>query len=337
MNNDERAQAYSRLYALFAQLYRHGLTTELLPVLPTLPELAERLPAPFDENRAAAAHQNLFGFNIFPYESILLDATGMLGGVHSEAVAQHYQQVGYQSPGENEAPDHVSTELDLLAFLCGAESDAWEDGKAFSAQRMRQEQRRFLETHLLRWLPTCLIAIQLHDEPFFQVLADLTLQVVDDHYSTLIDSMLIDSTLIASQPATLEFALPTPPALASQAQTSLKDIADYLTTPPHSGIILTRHSITQVGRRRQLPRGFGSRAQMLTNLLRTAAQYEAIQPLFTALNDLTAVWVARYQALIAAMPALAPFVIPWRQQAQQTQALLTQLQQDALTYVDTTS
>ena len=99
LDRGEEALARSRLYSLFRALYSNGVTGDLLPIIQAVPELAVHLPTPVDEDSLAAAHQTLFGFNLFPYESIFLSSTGELGGEDSEAVSMAYRAVGYQPTG----------------------------------------------------------------------------------------------------------------------------------------------------------------------------------------------------------------------------------------------
>lgn len=317
------ALARQRAYQLLSRLYLAGVTADLLPYIRALPPLAATLPPIFAADDAAAQYHQLFRYHLFPYESIFLDTTGLLGGQMTEAVLHSYHAAGL--PGETDAtsPDHLGHELALLAFLCAAEADAWADELPSQAARMQHQQQAFLATHLLRWLVPCMVAVQQTQEPFFVSLAGLTLSLAADHYAAL-----------PSQPEGAEWALPEAPDLLADEKTSLRDLASYLMIPAYSGLYVGRETVARLARELHLPRGFGPGRQMLTNLLRAAGQYEGATPLFAALQSLVDQWLAVYAATAAELPSLAPFVAPWQARAAQTRQLLATMQQLAGQLVD---
>ncbi len=312
MTPTEIALARHHSYALLGRLFLDGAQPDLLPFVRAIPALARTLPEPWDADEAAALHQHLWGFNVFPFESVFLDDSGLLGGAATERVHAHYQNAGFASAPSATSADHIGEELRFLAFLCGAEADAWEDGLAPTARAMQQRQRDWIERHLLRWLPPLLLAVRRQQHPFYQALAELTLEVVQAHSEGL--------SLVA-----VPWALPAAPDLLSDERTGLREIAAYLITPPHSGLFLSRDDIGALARAHGLPRGFGSRQQMLVNLLRAAAQYEALPSL---LASLIALFVGERAALEqgAAHPVLAPFVHPWHARLAESVGLLAHLQ-----------
>ena len=264
------------------------MTTALLPATRAVSELAGTLPEPFDAEQAAADHYDLFHLNVFPYASLFLDAAGQLGGPATDAARRLFLQAGYAADTARESADHVGHALGLLAFLSGAEADAWEDGLADEAARMQRLQRRFFDAFLLWWLPAFAYAVRRHNHPFYTPLSDLTLDLALDHRTALGPSEE------AAEPG---LPLPDPLALLDEAKTGLKDIADYLTTPAWSGLYLSRADIGRLGRAEHLPRGFGARALMLANLLRAAADFDCLDPLLTQLQDLVTAWQSYYQTL----------------------------------------
>ncbi len=177
-----RALGRSRAYGVFAALYRSGVTADLLPIVSAIPELAAHLPQPFDAAEAAAAHQALFGFNVFPYQSVFLDESGLLGGAESERVRGAYRAAGFLPGATADDPDHLAHELSLLAFLCGAEADAIADGVAGMAAAARAQQAAFLRDYLLWWLPLFVPAVARQGDGFYAALAGLTWALVIDHW-----------------------------------------------------------------------------------------------------------------------------------------------------------
>jgi len=317
------ALARERTYRLCGRLFLRGLSRSLLPVVRAVPGLAEAAAeryAPEDEmdlDAAAADHHHLFRLNLFPYQSIFLDPSGLLGGAESNRVRRSYEQSGY-AVEDDAGPDHVGHELRFLAFLCGAERDAWEDGEEAAARRMCQRQRDFLQDHLLPWVFPFAHAVRGQGQRFYGALADLTVGLVYDHALAL--------GRAGGLPEADEGHLPDPPPLLEESETGLKEIASYLVTPPYAGLFLTRDAIGRLGRELEIPRGFGDRQQMLVNLMRSAAQYGAFPALMQALQDLAGEWRAAYGRQQEEMPELAPFCRPWQTRAEETARLLVEIQ-----------
>ncbi len=178
----ERALGRSRAYWVFAALYRAGVTAELLPIVEAIPELAAQVARPFDAEEAAAAHQGLFGFQVFPYQSVFLGEDGLLGGTESERVRGAHRTAGYAPGAAADDPDHLAHELALLSFLCGAEADAHADGRAEKAAVARRQQAAFLRDHLLWWLPLFVPAVARQGDGVYAALAGLTWALVIDHW-----------------------------------------------------------------------------------------------------------------------------------------------------------
>ena len=112
-------------YELLSRLYLEGITGETLPYVEAIPELAAKLSEEFDPDEAAADYQHLFGFNIFPYQSIFLDPAVLLGGQVTDDVTRSYRAAGFILDSMAESADHIGHELQFMAVLCTAESEAW--------------------------------------------------------------------------------------------------------------------------------------------------------------------------------------------------------------------
>ena len=324
----EIALARHYTYSLLGRLYAKGLTAELLPYAREL--LGEThyalRPMNYDQNEAAATHHALFRFNIFPYQSIFWDGSGLLGGVESERVRTAYLESGF----ETAEPDHIASELRFLAFLCAAEAEARQDGLPDIAAKCQARQATFLSDHLLTWLPPFVIALERSGQPFYAALAILTLDFVADHAANL------DLTGWQSQIAQnlSGLSLPEPPTLLTNEKTGLKDIARYLITPPHSGLYLSREAIGDLARAHDLPRGFGGRQQMLSNLLYTAVQYDSLPTVLTGLQAILDAWHNDYAKINDKYAHLTPFLTPWQERLAKTAVLRQDIQTSLTEFVD---
>jgi TorA maturation chaperone TorD len=302
----------SRTYALLGRLYLRGLTQDTLDAVARFPELTRSLPEMFDTDEAAADYQHLFGFNVFPFQSFFLDPAGLLGGDETERVIHFYGETGFPSDTLGESADHIDHELGLLAFLSGAEEDAREDDLPAVAERMAGLQGEFLERHLLRWLPPLALAIRQQGQPFYTALVELTVATVAAHWANL------------GGEAGSEFTLPAGPDLLGDDGTGLREIAAYLLAPAYSGIYLSRDDIGRLAQEQRLPRGFGGRQEMLLNLLRSAAHYEALESLLFSLQALAGDWATAYREM-AARPQPLPFASQWASRAAGTAKLLAEI------------
>ncbi len=315
MEPRQAAQARHYSYTLLSQLYLNGLEPDLRDYLPAIPELAAYMPEPFDADEAAAAHFALFGMNLFPFESLFLDASGLLGGETSEQVGRVFRAIGFDAGPTAVAPDHIGHELAALAFLSHSEAQALDYVPNLVAS-LRTQQRTLLEEHLLRWLPALVVTVRREANPFYTAVADLTLALVADHYAALLDG---------TPPRAIGFALPTQPDVLAGDGSGLKEIAAVLVAPPLSGVFLGRDQISRVARALALPRGFGDRVQLLTNLLRTAVQYDLFAAVVQALFETVGAWQQAYRAIGAAHPALVPFLAPWIAQTQHSLNVLAEM------------
>ncbi len=293
----ENAAARHASYALLAQLLREPISAEIHPYLTEIPDLTLT-----DLSENAVQFQQLFGFAVFANESIFRDSSGLVGGEIADRVIQQYQNCGFRWQGE---ADHISTELQLLAFLAAAEADAFADDLPLVAARMRQLQRDFLQCHLLQWLAPLIVAIQRHGDDFYSRVADLLWQLTVDHAE-----QLNISVTASSQSTALSLTDP---------ETALKTIGRFLTSPDESGWWLSAEEMGEIGRNLDLPRGFGGRIQTMMNLFRSATQYDGASALLTALQAEAEAWQRAYDEL-------GSFTVSWQTKLATTVALLREMQ-----------
>ena len=69
------------------------------------------------------------------------------------ALQREYRSMGVVSSGSSEAPDRVSTEMELMAHLCDLEAKNWASGQTRMVDETLNLQRRFLAQHLRVWIP----------------------------------------------------------------------------------------------------------------------------------------------------------------------------------------
>ena len=66
---------------------------------------------------------------------------------------REYRSMGLPPLGTAETPDHISTELEVMSYLCGIEAEAWEAERDSVAMDTLAMEARFLSGHLAVWVP----------------------------------------------------------------------------------------------------------------------------------------------------------------------------------------
>jgi len=177
----------------------------------------------------------------------------------------------------------------------------------------------FLQHHLLRWLPPFVLAVAAQGDAFYNALANLVLDFTADHVSN--PGMVVNPHVLPALPSMLE-----------NDKTGLKDIANYLITPAYSGFFLSRDHISRIAREHQLPRGFGNRSQMLTNLMKTAVQYDQFPALISTLQNTATTFWQQFNQIVQTNPHQASPIAPWQNRCQTTFQLLEQIKTETMRY-----
>jgi len=172
--NRDRADSY----ALFARLLREEISPEVLEQLRRKwdgsndPEAGGEGQSAINhyllatislgEDRVladlAADYAGLFlnagGRPAHPYESVYTSPDRLLMQQARDDVRQIYAAAGLsRSGGWHEPEDHVALEMEFMGRLCFRAVAALERGNAEEARVHLESQRRFLENHLLAWVP----------------------------------------------------------------------------------------------------------------------------------------------------------------------------------------
>lgn len=310
------AQARHHGYALLGRVYLEGVSAETFSLLSTIPGLPT--PPPVNDESAATYHR-LFRFNLFPLESVFLEANGQPGGAVTHKLAHFYAACNF--PTHNDRADLLGHELALLAFLTAAEADAIEDGEVRMSELIAGMQQKFIEQHLMQWLPPFVVAMQRLGGEFYSAIAQLTWLMVANHKQAPFQATQLDAA----------------PAFLEEDGTGLKEIADFLATPIKCGVWLGRDEISKLARSHDLPHGFGSRRQMLTNLLRAASQFDTFDSFLASLQQLINDRFTDYTHLEKITPQQAAAIAPWKQRAFNTYNLIAGMRQQLDQYKFTTA
>ena len=244
------ALARGRAADLLAHLFRSGVTVERLAHLRSVHALRPHLPEALDSaaaDEAAARHHRATSRQVFPYESVFLDASALLGGDTAAALRDLGARSGRPlGQGEHEA-DHLSEELQLLSWLCAAEVHALEDGASNALARVRARQHELLDGHLLRWLPALAVALEPVD-PLYGAAAELARELAVELHGELVQHGLSEGASA--------WSLPPADDLLSDPRVGLKAISKRLVTPVLVGGFWSQQRLAELARETGVGAGF---------------------------------------------------------------------------------
>lgn len=198
INNEMAALAPARanLYRLLARIYILEVDRPLLEALqamvfpdfadnPDLNEgyalLREYLAGATEEDLEdlAADYAGIFlaagvaqGLAAFPYESVYVSKTRMVGQEPRVRVAALYASRGFTLACDlpKTPEDHVAPELEYMACLCRELAEA-----AGNTEALLAEQKEFLQKHLLNWVPLfCKDVVKYAQTDFYRALGKIT-------------------------------------------------------------------------------------------------------------------------------------------------------------------
>lgn len=202
MGQPEKAQreavatCRSQVYGLLTPVYREEPAPDFLQrmkaprFLEILAELGLRFGDDFldrsDEELTedlAAEFARLFlgpGPHISPHESVHRAPDDgeqtLLWGPSTVKVKNFIESIGLSyDPAYTGLPDHLSVELEFMEVLARREEQAWSEADKDRAWHCLDIQRRFLEEHLICWLPAfCDKVVAAAELSFYSELAALT-------------------------------------------------------------------------------------------------------------------------------------------------------------------
>ncbi len=115
------------------------------------------------------------GTPAMPTESVYRVPTG--DGEIADFVSSlqgEYRSMGLVSVDSVESPDHISTEMEVMSYLCGVEAEAWESEQRRLAVESLAVEARFLRGHLAVWVPMFAERVRAADaDGFYGRLVDL--------------------------------------------------------------------------------------------------------------------------------------------------------------------
>ena len=173
-----------------------------------------------------AEHTDAFVLNCPPYAAIYLGPQGAIGGEGADRVAGFWRAIGIAPPAE---PDHLAALLGLYAHLGEATDGA---RRPATAAVLAQARAALFWEHLWPWLPAYLDAVTDLAVPSLTGWADLARRALAAESG--------DLPPCRRRPLALREAPP-----GARRATGPGDLAELLTIPVRSGLILTRRRLAE--------------------------------------------------------------------------------------------
>lgn len=186
----------SMIYGFLASIYRQEVSSDLLRqikdprFLGVLSKLGLELNNGFFKRpekelleAMAVEYARLFlgpGKHISPHESVHHKREdgqwGRLWGESTVEVKKIIESSGLEYRSEYTGlPDHISVELEFMQQVIQREEQAWQDDDKETALLCLEQEKKFVNEHLLRWIPDfCEKVIKAADLPVYREIARLT-------------------------------------------------------------------------------------------------------------------------------------------------------------------
>ena len=186
----------STIYGLLAAIYRQEVSSDLLQqikdpqFLGVLTQLGIELNNGFFKkpekellDALAVEYARLFlgpGKHISPHESVHHKKegtqSGQLWGESTAEVKKIIESSGLEYKTEYTGlPDHISVELEFMQQVILREDQAWQDNEKETALLCQENEKKFVDDHLFRWVPDfCEKVATEADLPFYREMARLT-------------------------------------------------------------------------------------------------------------------------------------------------------------------
>jgi TorA maturation chaperone TorD len=186
----------STIYGFLAAIYRQEVSSDLLQqikdpqFLGVLTQLGIELNNGFFKkpdkellDALAVEYARLFlgpGKHISPHESVHHKKentqSGQLWGESTAEVKKIIESSGLEYKTEYTGlPDHISVELEFMQQVILREEKAWQDNDKETALLCQENEKKFVDEHLFRWIPEfCEKVITDADLPFYREIARFT-------------------------------------------------------------------------------------------------------------------------------------------------------------------
>lgn len=128
-----------------------------------------------------------------PWESVYVTKEPLLFQKNTLEVRQFYRKYSVLPKAyPRVADDHLGLELDFMALLSKKTYDALEEGRIVEAGEILEDQRCFLQDHLLKWIPEyAKRATGIPDSGLYAIIANIIKEFAEEDYKIIGELLLI--------------------------------------------------------------------------------------------------------------------------------------------------
>ncbi|MRI83724.1 MAG: dehydrogenase [Nitratiruptor sp.] len=195
----EERRAY---YGLLSRIFIAEMDGHTLAKIEKLPNFKELFPTYYSwEERQRRSRYKLINellnvdytdiaiMHLIPYESFYLREDGMIESGGANPVIQIYNDFGFRVDLDRArvvSGDHIGVELEFMEMLARATLEAREAGDEEAIGALLEQQKSFLQEHLLQFAPLYLINVaEQARTPFYKDSAKLALEFLLEDYEYL--------------------------------------------------------------------------------------------------------------------------------------------------------
>jgi len=200
-NSAPLANFRSTIYGFLAEIYRQEVSSDLLQQIKDPQFLGVLTKLGFELNNGffkkpekelldalAVEYARLFlgpGKHVSPHESVHHKRDdgqwGQLWGASTAEVKNTIESSGLEYKTEYTGlPDHISVELEFMQQVILREEQAWQDNDKETALLCQENEKKFVDEHLARWVPDfCNKVIQDAELPLYREMAKLTKNFIE--------------------------------------------------------------------------------------------------------------------------------------------------------------
>jgi len=341
MEGVELLEARQTLYRLLARLYLYPPELSTLATLRIMPGLGDAAPETIDGlEQLQVEYEYIFGRNAYPYESLYVDHDLMLNTAATNRFAQLCQDCGFAEEAPVGAPDHLGSELGLMAHLLAIEGRALREHNPALLTWARAHQYRCLVDHLAHWAPICLQAVERTATlPLYRTAARVTLELIlnDLEQSAGLPLWIpLDERRVAPDPspsaARDEDAGALSALIGDDNERDLNQIVRSLIIPDIAGMFITRRDISALGRHLGIKAPIRERKQMMRDLFDAAARFDLVPTLLDHLDELFAAEFWRLAVLTERYPAWTAHARHWLFRLEQSREMVRELRAQYLAH-----
>jgi hypothetical protein len=251
------------------------------------------------EDDEAARHEGLLGFSVPPYAGVFMNPDGLIGGVAEARAAEALLKSGIDPRAAGSSGDHISglTRATALVMTTSNKADA-----------------AGLAVGLLGWLPALELALRREGGEDY---ADLV---------NVLEEVLIVVAAMHPEAGRAPEAIEDREVPTARSESGVKDLAEYLSSHALTGVYLGRGTVQRIARRVEAPRGFGGRALMLANLLKSAAAFDRLDEAIGLIREEVVLYQEAWQLESERHPSAAKWAVEWSRRQERTLVVLEAVQ-----------